>query len=207
MKIESEQILTLHDFCFLAGFMLLSIALPMVAINKVYITRSDLIIWGILFLFIARLIRPKGLNTRSDWIRILWQQRNVQCATILNPVQSAMITIARTVGKGHLHQGTIPSNGESFICVSPFKGIFILFFPNTYIPAQHHIVWWKLNNTCRSTLMLILCILGGRFQTERLSLTSSANQWRLWSLQSKKRNRCPSLTIPSRKNTVRWSLM
>lgn len=66
MKIESEQILTLHDFCFLAGFMLLSIALPMVAINKVFITRSDLIIWGILFLFVARLIRPKGLNTRSD---------------------------------------------------------------------------------------------------------------------------------------------
>jgi len=66
MKIESEQILTVHDFCFLAGFMLLSIALPMVAINKVYITRSDLIMWGTVFLFVARIIRPKSLNTDGD---------------------------------------------------------------------------------------------------------------------------------------------
>jgi hypothetical protein len=61
MKIESEQILTVHQFCFLVGFVLLSIALPMVAINKVFISRSDLILWGIVFLFIARIIRPKDI--------------------------------------------------------------------------------------------------------------------------------------------------
>lgn len=59
MKIESEQILTVHQFCFLIGFAMLSIALPMVAINKVFVTRTDLITWGIVFLFMARISRPK----------------------------------------------------------------------------------------------------------------------------------------------------
>lgn len=61
MKIESEQILTVQQFCFLVGFVLLSIALPMVAINKVFITRTDLIVWGIVFLFMARIRRPKAI--------------------------------------------------------------------------------------------------------------------------------------------------
>ena len=139
MKIESEQILTVHNFCFLAGFMLLSIALPLVAINKIYITSSDLILWGIIFLFVARLIRPKSLNTRSDWISILWQQNDVQCVAILNHVHDAMTITVLIVETGLSHQEKIPSNRKSFICVSYSKGIFLFYHTIWHILSYNDI--------------------------------------------------------------------